>query len=220
MKREHAIYNSKGKIWTAIIAAALVAAVAVFAAMMQLEHKMLTAYEKVTVITAGKAIPKGTVISTDNSEVYFTELEVDKKMIPNTAVMVTEQIEEMVAVADIEVGVLLTTGMFDTVDEITTGMPAPVVAGLRAEDLYQVVGGTLRTGDRINIYHVTEEGNVTVDWEDVYIQEVFDNAGNAISAEDTRTAAQRINVYLDESDVEQFYEELAKGSLRIVKVCN
>ena len=38
-------------------------------------------------------------------------------------------------------------------------MTQPVVAGFKADDLYQVVGGVLRSGDRINIYQVNENAN-------------------------------------------------------------
>ena len=98
-----------------------------------------------------------------------------------------------------------------------TVVSEPVVAGLRAEDLYQVVGGVLRAGDRIHIYRVDEEGKAVLAWENVYVQGVFDQSGTAISNEDRNTAAQRINVYLDKKVVEEFYSQLNAGALRIVK---
>lgn len=36
-------------------------------------------------------------------------------------------------------------------------MEDPVIAGCKADDLYQIVGGVLRAGDRINIYQVDEQ---------------------------------------------------------------
>ena len=44
--------------------------------------------------------------------------------------------------------------------------------------------------------------------------------GNAIDSGDTTTPAQRINVYMDNGKVDDFYRNLAKGSLRVVKVCD
>lgn len=49
--------------------------------------------------------------------------------------------------------------MFTAVNDITKDMTQPVVAGFKADDLYQVVGGVLRSGDRINIYQVNENAN-------------------------------------------------------------
>ena len=107
--------------------------------------------------------------------------------------------------------------MFETKNEITAQMEEPVVAGLRADDLYQVVGGVLRAGDRIHIYRVNEEGEAELAWENVYVQGVFDQSGTAISNDDRDTAAQRINVYLDKKVIEEFYSQLNAGALRIVK---
>ena len=78
--------------------------------------------------------------------------------------------------------------------------------------------GVLRSGDRVNIYSVKEE-TVTLVWQDVFVQQVFDASGTAIASGDTTAAAQRINVYLNQEDVERFYGELASGSLRVVKNC-
>ena len=56
-------------------------------------------------------------------------------------------------------------------------------------------------------------------WESVYIQQAFDISGKDIDAGDRTTAAQRLNIYLDKSDIGDFYTGLAGGSLRAVKVC-
>lgn len=221
MKNKKVIQIHKGntKVWIGSIIAALVAAVAVFAVMMQMEKNLLTQYEKGSILVAAREIPKGQLITANNAAVYFEETELDRKCIPETALQSMEQIQDMVPVADIEEGVLLTSGMFEEIDRITADMKAPVIAGFKAEDLYQVVGGTLRTGDRIHIYSVDEEDVVTLNWSNVFVQEVFDNAGAKIANEDKVTSAQRVNVYMDKADIESFYSELSQGSLRVVKVC-
>lgn len=220
MKREKVIHKGKTGLWIGSTIAALVAAVAVFAVMMQMEKNLLTQYEKGSILVAAKEIPKGQVISAANREDYFATMELDQNCIPETALRSVEQIEDMVPTADIEKGVLLTDGMFEEIDEITANMKVPVIAGFRAEDLYQVVGGVLRAGDRINIYQVAEEGTAVLNWQNVYVQQVFDNAGSSIANDNAETAAQRINVYLEQSSVEQFYSQMEAGTLRVVKVCD
>ena len=126
----------------------------------------------------------------------------------------------MAAVLNIEEGVFLSQGMFEQWNDIVGDMKAPVVAGFKADDLYQVTGGVLRAGDRIHIYTVSEDGQAGLIWENVYVEQVFDSAGTAIKGEDRVSPAQRLNVYLDAEDVERFYTELARGTLRVVKVCD
>lgn len=210
--------NPRMRLWIGSIVTALVAAVAVFAVMLQLEKNVLLQYEKGDIYLAAKDIPKGEVITQVNCGEYFTLQQLDKNCIPPGALTSVEQVQDLAAVYSIEKGVLLTAGMFEALDEVTDGMDEAVIAGFKAEDLYQVVGGVLRAGDRIHIYSVREEGGARLVWQSIYVQQVFDGTGKAIANSDATTSAQRINIYLDKDEVEDFYSELAEGSLRVVKV--
>lgn len=200
------------------MAAALVAATAVFVILIQMEKSVLTQYEKGIIYTAVTEIPKGQVITQENCHKYFEEKELDKNCIPETALTSAEEVKGLYAAYEIDRGALLTKGMFEALEEVVYGMSQPVIAGFKADDIYQVVGGVLRAGDRIHIYMVAENGETTLFWDNIFIEEVFDQTGAIIGNDDRTTAAQRINVYLDKADIEAFYTGLANGSLRVVKV--
>lgn len=219
MKAETGKRRRKMRFWNGSILVALLAAVTVFAALLRMEQNMLTQYEKGSVYVAVKEIPRGQVITADNWEQYMITKELDRTFIPQTALTAVEQIQDMSALYGIEEGVLLTQGMFETRDEITVEMQAPVIAGFKAEDMYQVAGGTLRAGDRVHIYNVEQDGAATLVWENVYVNQVFDASGMSISNEDISSVAQRINVYMDSRDVQRFYSELSSSTLRVVKIC-
>lgn len=220
MRSEQKNTRRKINIWNGSIIAALVASLAVFGAMLQMEKNMLTQYEKGTILVATKEIPKGKMITAENYQQYMEQKELDKGCIPATALSSSEQIENMAALTTIEQGVLLTCGMFETVNHITENMKEPVIAGLKAEDMFQVVGGTLRAGDRIHIYNVEKEGQAVLVWKNVYVQQVFDASGAIISNDNLTSTAQRVNIYIDSSDVERFYSVLESGTLRVVKLCD
>ena len=209
--------EKKRRLINGSMVAALVAAVAVFTAMLQIEKNTLAAYEKAPIYVASREIPKGQMITEDNRTEYFREILLEKSAIPDTAICNKEQVTGLVARVTVTEGAYLMEDMFETKNDITAQMEEPVVAGLRADDLYQVVGGVLRAGDRIHIYRVNEEGEAELAWENVYVQGVFDQSGTAISNDDRDTAAQRINVYLDKNVIEEFYSQLNAGALRIVK---
>ncbi len=219
MNGEKKIRNQKSWLWNGSIIAALVAAIAVFMVMLQMEKNVLTQYEKGGIYIAAKEIPKGESITKQNYMEYLQYKELDKNCIPKTAISAPQQIDNLVPLYEIEQGVLLTMGMFEPVNEITKNMEKPVIAGFRAEDIYQVVGGVLRAGDRIQLYHVDETGRAYLVWDNVFVQQVFDSSGLAIANTDTNKAAQRINVYMDANEVEEFYSHMAAGSIRVVKVC-
>lgn len=220
MKKERKNQVKKTWIWNGSIAAALVAAVTVFLVMLQTEETMLQQYEKGSIFVVTAYIPEGQMITAGNFEQYMTQKELDKGMMPETALRSVEQIDGLVARYEIETGTLLTSGMFEELNQVTAQMQEPVIAGFKADDLYQVAGGILRAGDRIHIYSVDENGMAIPVWSNVFVQQVFDNTGVQISNEDTASCAQRINVYMDNADVERFYSELAAGSLRVVKACD
>lgn len=199
------------------IAAGLLLSIIIYAVMLNVEKHTLEDYAKGTVYTVVQPIPSGTMITEGNSGTYLKSVEIDANLIPAANVS-PEMLNGLIAAYDIDTGTILTTGMFEKLNDITAGMANPCVVGFKADDLYQVVGGILRAGDRICIYSVGEENETTIIWENAYVQGVFDQSGNRIEAADEKTAAQRINIYLDKGSVEEFYSKLAAGTLRAVKV--
>lgn len=207
----------KKNILPGAIAAGLLVSVIVYAVMLNAEKNALREYEKGTVLTAVSVIPSGTLITAENCPQYFAVQQIDARIIPATAVKEGTELENLIPSYDIEPGTIVTAGMFEALDTVTADMEEPCIVGFKADDLYQVVGGILRTGDRIHIYSVGEDNGARMIRENVYIQGVFDQNGNLIGNDDTLTAAQRVNIYLDKQDVEAFYSDLATGTLRAVK---
>ncbi len=198
--------------------AALVAAVVVYCVMINIEKNAMKAYEKESIFVAARDIAKGSVLTQENASEYIAEKQMDKNLIPDAAVTQKELLYEKMAQGNVDKGAILTKSMFDDLEKMIDDMREPVTAGFKAEDLYQVVSGILRCGDRIHIYTVdAQTKNAYLVWDDIFIREVFDSAGNIIPPDDNVTAAQRINVLIEKENVEQFYSELAAGSLRVVK---
>lgn len=216
-KKEQKRKLNKVNVKTGAGIAALVAAVAVFVTLLQIQKNVLSEYEKGTVYVATTQVPKGEWITSENFTKYFKEMQLEKRCIPKSALSNPNQVQDLVLTWDIEEGVVLTHGMFETAEEILEHMEEPVIAGFKADDMYQVAGGVLRAGDRIHIYTI-KDGAAELGWESVYVQQVFDATGESIHNEDKTSIAQRINVYLDKQDVEEFYSCLTQGNLRVVKV--
>lgn len=206
--------------WPGVILVSFLAAMITFFVMLHVEKNILSDYEKVLVWCAGTEIPRGKEITGTEPGDYFVQIEVDKKSIPDKAVMSTELLIGKQASITIPRGSFLTTAMFTDSDSYTSSMSQPVVAGCKGEDLFQMVSGVLRKGDQIHVYVVNENLEQTyLLWENVMVYQVFDSAGNLIPSEDMTTPAARINLLLEKSQAEQFYNELQTGSLRFVKVC-
>ena len=89
MKKRKMSQAWKNRIWNGSILAAFVAAMAVFVFLLQTEKRVLTEYEKEQVCVVTAAIPRGEKISAENAEQYITVMEIDKRIVPETALKST-----------------------------------------------------------------------------------------------------------------------------------
>lgn len=202
-----------------IILAAFAAAVITYVVLLNVEKNALSAYEKADCWIVTETLEKGTELTPDNIGSLLRQIQVDVRHIPQEAVANPQALAGSQAAITIPAGSMATDAMFSRAGSYRAALSNPVIAGCKAEDLYQLVSGTLRSGDRIHIYMVDEElGQAYLIWDNVMVYQVFDSSGNLISPQDTVSAAARINVLLEEGNAEAFYSELYKGSLRVVKL--
>lgn len=211
---------------------ALVASVIIFVVLVQFEKNQLSEYERSTVFVASTEIAKGTVVNSQNWNQYFSEKEIEKSKIPQGAITQTEQIEDMAALYNIASGTYLMESMFQKVNEIEGEYESVKIVSFRADDISQVAGGVLRSGDRVDIYLINNKTNTNSNgkedveyeavlrWENVYIQQAFDGAGVNITPDDAESSSQRFNIYLDKTEVPEFLAALEKGNLRMSKCCD
>lgn len=210
----------KKKILPITILIALLASVVTFLVLLNMEKNMLSDFEREEVWVLREEMPAGTECTPDNVAKYIECAQVDKSCIPEQSIVSPDMLEGMRSVIYLPKGSILTETMFTGEKDEIAGMQEPVIAGCKAEDLYQLVSGSLRKGDLINLYTVNEDlGETHLLWENVRVYEVFDSSGKSIAVTDRETAAARINVLLEGMWAEQFYAELSSGSLRVVKVC-
>lgn len=207
------------KILPGVILVAFLAALATFFILLQVEKTALSAYEKEYVWCAKVELAKDLEITEEGVREYFEQIEVDKSKIPEKIIGNPEELIGLQTTIVIPKGTILATSMFADEENYVSFLKKPIIAGYKSEDLYQLVSGVLRKGDLIHLYTVNEELEETyLLWENVMVYQVFDASGNVIASEDTTTPAARVNLILEKSNAEQFYNELSKGSLRVVKV--
>ncbi len=209
--------GERGKIWTGAIVTAFLASVSVFFLLVQTEKKMLAPYEKATAIIVDRAVPKGILLTEENLMSYVKYVEWDKNCIPKSAICEADKLYGKKALFSIEPGILVAEGMFQDFNEVVGAMEEPVITGFRVDDLSQVAGGILRSGDIIHVFCKKEDGTVEEVRDQITIQQVFDSSGNRITNDDQISVAQRINIFLDKKEVEGFYQKIGEGVIQVVK---
>lgn len=211
--------RESGRIFPGVIVVAFIASAITFFLLLHIEKSILSNYEKGTVWVASGDLQKSLEISSANLETCFVQIEVDKQQIPESVITDVNTLKGSRTVFTIPEGTILSASMFTNDESYENNMVQPIIAGCKADDLFQAVSGILRKGDFVNIYTVNDEmGETYLLWENVLVYQTFDNAGNMIAPEDTSTAAARMNLLIEEGYAEQFYTEINNGSLRMVKV--
>lgn len=209
--------SSKRKVQTGLIITAFAAAAIIYAAMIIVEKKTLAAEGKTEVFSVVKEIPEETVINAENWDEYIEIKDMYVSAIPADRVMSKQDAEGMVTRINIPEGTILTSDMLRKPEIGNEGMNEPVLLGFKADDIYQVIGGKLRTGDLVHIYIVDEEGNTILRWSNVTIEEAFDSSGNTLGKNDEGKAL-RFNIFMEKSDAPEFYNLLDSEKIRIVRV--
>ena len=209
----------KKSFWPGVIVVSFLAALITFMIMLQVEKNALSAYEKVSVWCTKKEVIKGTEITPQNVEEFFVQLEIDKNKVPDKYIVLPDEVMGKQLDITMPKGSILVTTMFADVEREMDLINNPVVVGCKGEDLFQLVSGVLRKGDRVHIYTVDEDMEQTyLLWENVTVYEVFDTAGKSIPSTDSATPAARVNLLLEKGRAEMFFNELNSGSLRLVQV--
>ena len=209
----------KRSFWPGVILVSFLAALVTFFVMLQVEKNALSAYEKVVVWCAKSELAMGTEITTVNVEEFFEQKEIDKNQMPDKVVVSLEEIVGKQVAITIPKGSILVTTMLSDVERGLKLLEHPVVVGCKGEDLFQMVSGVLRKGDLVHIYTVDEEMEQTyLLWENIQVYQVFDASGKLIPATDNTTPATRVNLLLEKGNAEHFFNELNRGSLRLVQV--
>jgi len=209
----------KRSFWPGVILVSFLAALITFFIMLQVEKNALSSYEKVTVWCAKRELVKGTEITSVNVTEFLEQKEIDKNQVPEKYIVLPDEIVgKQVAITIPKGSILVTTMLLDLEREVKL-LEQPVVVGCKGEDLFQMVSGVLRKGDLVHIYTVDEEMEQTyLLWENIQVYQVFDAAGKVIPSTDNTTPATRVNLLLEKDRAEHFFNELNRGSLRLVQV--
>ncbi len=211
--------GKRQRILTGAVVAAFASALAIFGIMVSMERSALAKYEKREIYVVTEPIPQGMILTAENLFDHAELRSVDAGCVPESALASPDAIEGLISRYPIETGTLLTAGMFVSPEEGMRGLIDPVLVGFKAEDLYQVVGGILRPGDRVHIYAADEAlGETALRWSDLFIANAFDASGSELTG--SGSGGSRYNIYLSQADVEEFYQGMDSKNLRVVKICD
>lgn len=206
----------KGKIWPVVVS--LLLAVGIFALLLNVESRKLSQYEEGSVVVAVLDVSEAKEITKENVAEYFTLEERPLSDIPKAAILTLDELVGQYVKSGIDAGSMITKSM---IGDLKSDYGNAVLLGVDMEALDQSVAGTLRAGDKIDIYtvNVKEDDNVTVEKAlgGVAVERSYTSTGVAITKEDTTSIAQYITIPVHKDAVGTFYQSLEEGRIEIVK---
>lgn len=201
-----------------------------FCICLMLIKSMSAEEEKTPVLVTVKELPENLKIA-EGGAGYFTVMEIPVSLVPEGAVTDPAQIAGCFAACSIPKNQILSLSLFSdklgTVPEIEN--PVEVSVGTNA--IAQIVGGTIREGDLVNIstvkknYTQTEQGIGKESYRaepvvtKAYVTRTFTSAGVSVSSEDTTQPVTVINILIPAEEEAAFNAALEEGNLRISRIC-
>ncbi|MCR5255446.1 MAG: SAF domain-containing protein [Acetatifactor sp.] len=198
-----------------IAVAAFVAAIAVFAIMLQVKKNTLEAYEKKSIYILKEDIPAGTLIDETVLEKSMELKEVPAELAVSDSVGKSDEVKGFLLAGDMKKGSILYKGGLKRTDPLADELRDPVIVSVCVDELYKACGGTLRKGDTVDIY-VTEDDSARLMWEDVRISDAFDKSGNRILNTDINKTAYIFNLFFEKNEVVPFYKNADGSNIRLV----
>lgn len=194
-----------------------------FIFMTQLEKEILSDYETKQVVRSVKEIPAGTWIKESNVNDYFRIEEVNGKVVTSETITELSRLYGAYVNRDISVGEIMYSKVLCSKQILTENFDSPAELSIRIEDEANGVAGTLRKGNRVNIY-VNESEAALKDIKfkevlsDVIINEAYNSAGELIGMSDTSEKACILTFYVEEDCVAELLTRFSSGTIVITKM--
>lgn len=198
----------------------IVIAAAIFGILVAIERNAVNQYERVEMAVAVKEVPKGTKLTEENVGEYFEMRKCDASL--NTQYNIKElgELEGKYLNRQIYANTIVHAYDFSDSDFKNEAIKEKVLVSFGVGSLADSLSGTLRMGDVVNIYVVhAQTGEISsLTGYPVIIEEAFDSSGILIGAGDKTSIATNFNISVDKSDESAFYEIIATGNVKVVKV--
>lgn len=204
-----------------VILLSLLAAVVIFLAIIGLQNKMIYPGGAYLVYFAKKPISKNTEITQKNISAYFVKRKVSRDILVDSAITDVKGIINMYVTDDIVKGEQISAKKLDKTSDKTKYIKNLVEYSIKFSDISQVVGGTLRDGDIIDlILTQTGQGKVTTQTElkNVVIDKSIAADGSIISRDNGGSkSATVLTLDLSAEDAHKLDNAVASGNIKALK---
>ena len=210
--------KKKGKHTLLGLVFSVVMACIIFFGMTSYQAQKMDNYVKEKKVVAKADIPANTLITQDNVDKYFDEMEINKKLVVSDSVENKNDMVGYVCEYPVANAQVISKKNFVAKDSILSSIKNKAYITFTASNIGSAVGGTIREGSVINVDVVSDEG--TEQAGQFYVNAVYDTNGTKLSNTDgdKNKTALVIEIVIDKTQITQFEDKLSKGNVYISKV--
>lgn len=201
--------NKKEKKTITVLLPALIA-IALFIVLVMYQESILRGYDNEKMVVAIAEVPERTNITKDNVGQYFKVKDVRKSLKVEGTVNDTEKLIGLTTTNKILGNQVVSTEWFVNPEDYILSLNTPIEMSIGVEKASDAVGGTLRSGDYVDV-NVIIDGKAEKVIEGAYIKTALDSS-NAVAEEKDDVATTFILV-IDESNKTRLLEKLDAGQL-------
>lgn len=210
--------NKNKKVWIGGIS--LVLALLLFAVLLTIQQSMKEESECMWVFRTKTEIPQHIILTKENIDSFVEKKYIPVMWLPDGYITSEEALYGMMAQTDIPQGSILYEAAFQMYEQYYADYEKLNWISVPIQELYEGVAGSLRKGDFIDIYILQEEEEnyrCELLQECVLVADTYTSQGTGIEADSEEGLCQLIVIPIEKQNTAVFYEQLAKGSIRIAK---
>lgn len=222
MDKNKASSNKKMNFTLFIISVGITAVI--FVVLLIVNNKILNPAGKTEVYQAKMNVAQNTIINSKNISYFFEKKEVSKDAVISSPATTASDIENKYLKENILKGEQVSKSILDNQSKRTKNIKDLVEASIKADDISQVVGGTLREGDMVDIILTQSSGQSEnhktisdMKLRNVFISKVFSSDAKEITRQDGNSAATTLNLYMSAQDSVKLDNMTAQGKVKVVK---
>ena len=164
-------------------------------------------------------IPKGTKITGKNVDQYFYSYEVDAAMINGNCIKDKKELFDTVVTRNLSAHEIVREGACTKEAEIYNRYHNPVEASVEANEAGDIVSGTIRKGDYVDIAVVNKD---TLEYDlmlkNVYVLGAYTSTGEAVIDGMEGTAATMLTIVEEKDNLALFYSARETGNVIVTKL--
>ncbi len=191
--------------------------------------KNLTAEEEtVPALVSVKEIPANTIVTEGSG--YFAIRDIPVSLLPEGMLKDIQQVTGQFTVCNVGKNQILSKDLFRDKKAAAFTPQNPLEVSVGTASISQIVGGTVREGDFVNISSVKGSHEIGADGasnyvytsvliaEKAYVTRTFTASGAVVDSQDTEQPVTVINIIISAEQEEAFNIALEEGTLRISRL--